>query len=81
MWENVIVEAIEQPIGANASSHYGALERVQLSAEMRPSCAHSRVRSCSLPSLHDMGLGGGFKDGVKTFGCCMLLWLSRTDGA
>jgi hypothetical protein len=25
--------------------------------------------------------GGGFKDGLKTFGCRMLLWLRRTDGA
>ena len=72
------VEAIEQPIAAPASSHFGVLEGVKLSAELQTLCAHSSVPSCSPPSLQGMCTGGGVKDGVKTFGCCMLLWLRRT---
>ena len=80
VWNERTVEAIEQPIAVPSSSHFGVLERVQLYADMYPLCAHSRVRSCS-PSLQGMGTGGGFKDGVKTFGWCMLLWMRRIDGA
>jgi hypothetical protein len=76
------VEAIEQPIAAPASSHFGVLEHLKLSAVLHPLCAHSRVRSCSQPSLlAGMGKGGGFKDDVETFGCCILLWLRRSAGA
>jgi hypothetical protein len=76
------VEAIEQQIAAPASSHFDVLECFKLSAVLHPLCAHSRVCSCSPRSLlAGMGKGGGFKDGVKTFGCFMLLWLRRTAGA
>jgi hypothetical protein len=38
------VEAIEQPITAPASSHFGVLERVQLPADVHRLSALSRVR-------------------------------------
>jgi hypothetical protein len=60
-----MVEAIGQAIAAPASSHVGELEHVQLSADVHPLRAHSRVRSCSPPSLQGMGVTMGKVEASK----------------